>query len=196
MALGTKRDRAVSWLDYLQLHFDDLPQPERRLIQRHRLAMWTIAIGVWTVAEALDQAALPLPDEALRRYLPRAVTLVAIVIAVSIASRVVLNQWIRRVREREAARIVRERAERLEGALMAARTMEHHLGNQLALTMGYSEILARNPLLPPPARDAAEHALKGVRQATETLDKLQRVIRLEADDSLGVPIVDLSKQGP
>jgi DNA-binding response OmpR family regulator len=82
---------------------------------------------------------------------------------------------------------------RLQGALLAANTVEHHLGNQLALTMGYAELLAEHPALPPPADHYAHMALEGVVKATETLRTLRSVIRLEEADMAGPSYIDLQR---
>src|SRR5689334_16201832 len=104
------------------------------------------------------------------------------------------------VAERHVAAIqARRRAEaalrdtwRMQGALLAARTVEHHLGNELALTMGYSELLSTEPDLPERYRPMADAALRGVQQAADTLSKLRRIIRLEeTDGSDGVTMLDL-----
>jgi DNA-binding response OmpR family regulator len=106
------------------------------------------------------------------------------------------------VAERHVAAIqARRRAEaalrdtwRMQGALLAARTVEHHLGNELALTMGYSELLSTEPELPERYRPMADAALRGVQQAADTLSKLRRIIRLEeSNDTAGIPILDLER---
>jgi DNA-binding response OmpR family regulator len=106
------------------------------------------------------------------------------------------------VAERHVASIqARRRAEaalrdtwRMQGALLAARTVEHHLGNELALTMGYSELLSTEPDLPERYRPMADAALRGVQQAADTLSKLRRIIRLEeVPGGAGVPMLDLER---
>jgi DNA-binding response OmpR family regulator len=95
-----------------------------------------------------------------------------------------------RVQAEEAAR---DRA-RLEGALVAATTVEHYLGNQLQRTMGFAALLADDPELPLELRRFAESAVQGVRDADETLRRLLRITRLEENAQLaGHPIVDLEK---
>jgi DNA-binding response OmpR family regulator len=93
---------------------------------------------------------------------------------------------------RRAEDAAREGA-RLQGALLAANTVEHHLGNQLALTMGYAELLATNPALPAPADHYAELALEGVVRASETLRTLRQIIRLEEVDRPGPAYIDLER---
>ena len=74
-----------------------------------------------------------------------------------------------------------ERA-RLEGALLAARTAQHELANQLALTVGHTELISINPALPPNLRDAVNEAIRGAEQAIITLRRLQHITRLEETD--------------
>jgi DNA-binding response OmpR family regulator len=96
-------------------------------------------------------------------------------------------------RERRRAEEAARDAARLQGALMAANTVEHHLGNQLALTMGYAELLAGNEHLPPPADRYAQLALEGVVKATDTLRKLRGIIRLEESEIPGPHFIDLER---
>jgi len=69
--------------------------------------------------------------------------------------------------------------QRLADVLMAARRLQHFLGNQLALTLGYVELLTLDPRLPDELRDRVDEALRGVIEATETLSRLRLVTRLE-----------------
>jgi signal transduction histidine kinase len=71
---------------------------------------------------------------------------------------------------------------RLEGVLLAARTMGHELNNQLTRTVGYAELLANDPALPAHLRAAACDALAGALDAVALLDKLQQVARLRETD--------------
>ena len=71
------------------------------------------------------------------------------------------------------------RRARLAGAMLAARTAQHHLNNQLALTIGYADMLAQDPRLPDDLRDYAAEILTSAQEAAETVDKLRRVTRLE-----------------
>ena len=71
--------------------------------------------------------------------------------------------------------------ERLTDVLLAARRLQHFLGNQLALTLGYVELLTLDPRLPAELRDRVDEALRGVIEATETLSRLRLVTRLEID---------------
>jgi PAS domain-containing protein len=74
-----------------------------------------------------------------------------------------------------------ENQERLVQVLLSARRLQHFLGNQLALTLGYVELLTFDPRLPDELRDRLDEALRGVIEATETLSKLRLLTRLELD---------------
>jgi hypothetical protein len=71
--------------------------------------------------------------------------------------------------------------EHLTDVLLAARRLQHCLGTQLALTLGYVELLTLDPRLPAELRDRVDEALRGVVEATETLSRLRLVTRLEID---------------
>ena len=67
-----------------------------------------------------------------------------------------------------------ERA-RLEGVLLAARTMEHELNNKLTPTAGYAALLARDPALPSHLRNAASRTLAGAQEAARILNQLRQL---------------------
>ncbi len=95
----------------------------------------------------------------------------------------------------EAERVLRAR---LEGVLLAARTMEHALGNKLALTVGWTELLAAHDGLPTELRPFAAEALTGAQQATAILRQLQALSQVEATDwgpNLP-PTIDLARSTP
>ncbi len=71
------------------------------------------------------------------------------------------------------------RRARLAGAMLAARTAQHHLNNQLAVTIGYADLLVNDPRLPSDLRDYAAEILTSAQDAAETVDRLRRVTRLE-----------------
>jgi hypothetical protein len=71
--------------------------------------------------------------------------------------------------------------ERLAEVLTASRRLQHFLGNQLALTLGYVELLTYDPRLPSELRDRVDEALRGVIDATEALSMLRLLTRLELD---------------
>jgi len=78
----------------------------------------------------------------------------------------------------EAQRVTANQ-ERILEVLLAARRLQHFLGNQLALTLGYVELLTFDPRLPDELRDRVDEALRGVVEATETLSRLRLVTRME-----------------
>jgi hypothetical protein len=72
--------------------------------------------------------------------------------------------------------------------------MEHHLNNQLFVTVGFCEVLAKSPRLPEDLRGQAERALEGAEAAARTLAELQRLSRLDEDPGLrGPPVIDLGR---
>ena len=93
-----------------------------------------------------------------------------------------------------AATLVGLERSRLEGALLAARTAQHALNNQLALTVGYTDVLATDLSLPPDLREMAGEALSGAQAASTTLEELQRITHLEEIDQSGPgPVLDLAR---
>ncbi len=94
-----------------------------------------------------------------------------------------------------AATLVGLEQARLEGALLAVRTLEHELNNKLALTRGYAEILALAPSLAPSLREAAEEAVRGADEAAQLFLKLQRMTAIEERHwgPLAGPTIDLSR---
>jgi GAF domain-containing protein len=79
------------------------------------------------------------------------------------------------------------RRARLGGALLAARTAQHHLNNQLGVTIGYADLLVNDPRLPADLRDYATEILDSALDAARTVDRLRRVTRLE-EDATGLPV--------
>jgi CheY-like chemotaxis protein len=62
---------------------------------------------------------------------------------------------------------------RLDGVLLAARTAQHELNNQLAIARGYAEMLAGSPDLPPHLTEMAEE----VKNATDDAANIVRQLR-------------------
>jgi signal transduction histidine kinase len=82
---------------------------------------------------------------------------------------------------------------RVEGATLAARTMQHQLGNRLSVTMGYSELLADDPRLPEDLGEQVHKIIASARAALEAVDKLRKtILRVELDTKVaGPPLLDL-----
>ena len=77
------------------------------------------------------------------------------------------------------AALAARNAEQHALVLQTARRLQHFLGNQLALTMGYGELLTIDPRLPEELRERVDEALRGVIEATESLNYLRRLAREE-----------------
>ena len=82
---------------------------------------------------------------------------------------------------------------RLQGVSLAANTFRHHVRNRLAVTVGYSELLADDPRLPTEIREQAHKILTSARAAAETMYKLEaRLGDAKLDTRLaGPPMLDL-----
>jgi GAF domain-containing protein len=76
-----------------------------------------------------------------------------------------------------AALVALERA-RLEGVLLAARTAQHELNNQLALAKGYAELLIGSPDLPPQLCELAEEVMHAADDAAEIVRQMRSVTRI------------------
>ena len=77
-----------------------------------------------------------------------------------------------------AALVALERA-RLEGVLLAARTAQHELNNQLALAKGYAEMLVGSPDLPPQLAEIAEEVMRAADDAANIIRQLRSVSRIQ-----------------
>ena len=101
------------------------------------------------------------------------------------------------IQARDRAEAALREHTRLQGVLLAAGTVQHYLGNQLALTMGYAELLANDARLPADLRDLALEAVDGVVAARQTLLELSEITRIETVEGLGgPPVLDLARSGP
>ena len=85
----------------------------------------------------------------------------------------------RALRDREAAERQLAEAARLEGVLLAARTMQHEINNQLGVTVGYAELLAQDASLSSEQREMAQTALQGAERASALLNQLRKVTRVD-----------------
>jgi DNA-binding response OmpR family regulator len=128
------------------------------------------ALSIW--GESLDEADLP-PMELLGRQAGGAVAGLRL-----------------RLADRER--------NRLDGALLLARTAAHAINNALGLTTGYAELLAAHPSVASNAVlwQYVQEVLTGAQLAAERLERFQHVIRLEETPSpLGAdrPVLDLDR---
>lgn len=90
--------------------------------------------------------------------------------------------------------IIEERA-RLQGALLAAQTLQHYIRNDLSLTRGYCEMLTSDPRLSESTRERAKLAYEGVEAACDKLDRLSRVTKVEIDHSLATELLAIPADG-
>jgi GAF domain-containing protein len=73
-----------------------------------------------------------------------------------------------------AALVALEHA-RLDGVLLAARTAQHELNNQLAVTRGYAEMLVGSPDLPTHLQDIAGEVLSAADDAATIVRQLRSI---------------------
>jgi CRP-like cAMP-binding protein len=99
----------------------------------------------------------------------------------------------RRRRRDGRAAVDRDEVARLEGVRLAARTVEHHVNNQLGLTVGFTDLLARHPDLPTELREWARLARSGAESAAALVQTLGRVQRLRELPAPGGSILDLDR---
>ena len=71
---------------------------------------------------------------------------------------------------------------RLEGVLLTARTFEHELNTKLTTTIGYAEMLARDPALPPHLQRRAAQCLEGAQEASRIIRHLLHLTKIEVTD--------------
>jgi signal transduction histidine kinase len=76
----------------------------------------------------------------------------------------------------------RERQAQLEGVLLAARTFEHELNNQLTSTMGFAERLVGDTALSERAHGQADHCLKSAQEAARIVKHLLHVTAVNVTD--------------
>jgi hypothetical protein len=85
-------------------------------------------------------------------------------------------------------------AARRDGVALTANTVRHHIGNKLAVAVGYSEMLADDPRLPPDVQAHAHKVLTSAMAAAAVVHKLdEQLVRVELDTSVaGPPLLDLT----
>jgi len=78
-----------------------------------------------------------------------------------------------------AATMVGAERARLGGVLLAARTAEHELNNQLAVAAGFASLLVDSQDLPEHLRPIAQDALDGALEASRLVNEIRRVQHVE-----------------
>jgi signal transduction histidine kinase len=112
---------------------------------------------------------------------------------------VAVRRWLglrRALRQREAAEARLAEAARLEGVLLAARTMQHEMNNQLGMAVGYAELLADDPSLSTEQREMARTALHGAERAAALLGRLRTLthVRVRHVGGPDGPVLALSTE--
>jgi CheY-like chemotaxis protein len=80
-----------------------------------------------------------------------------------------------------AAAVVALEHARLDGVLLAARTAQHELNNQLAVARGYAEMLVGAPDLPPHLADMAEEVMNAADDAATIVRQLRNISHIHED---------------
>jgi CheY-like chemotaxis protein len=74
-----------------------------------------------------------------------------------------------------AAALVALEHVRLDGVLLAARTAQHELNNQLAVARGYAEMLVGSPELPPHLHEMAEEVMNAADDAADIVRQMRNI---------------------
>ena len=139
----------------------------------------------------LGRVTLPSPDQAA---LAIAAILLAIRMALGYRDAVLIHElFVQRAQEREAARLAREEAAQLQGVVLTGREVSHLLNNDLAVTLGWIELLREHPDATPELRSIASDAAVGLDRAAEHLLRLQQVTRVAVHETPVGPALDLDR---
>jgi len=77
-----------------------------------------------------------------------------------------------------AAALVALEHARLDGVLLAARTAQHELNNQLAVARGYAEMLVGSPELPPHLHDMAAEVMNAADDAADIVRQMRNIAEI------------------
>lgn len=124
---------------------------------------------------------LPSPDQ-----LALAVAAVLLVVRVALAYRDTIEVHrlhLQQAQEREATRQAREEAARLQGVVLTGRELGHLLSNDIAISVGWVDLLYEHPGLPADLREVARDAAVGLERAVEHLRRLQQVNRVATHET-------------
>jgi hypothetical protein len=79
---------------------------------------------------------------------------------------------------------------RRDGVTLAVNTVRHSIGNKLAVTVGYSEMLADDPRLPPEVQEQADKVLSSAIAAADVIHLFnQQLVSVKLDPSVAGPTV-------
>jgi CheY-like chemotaxis protein len=81
-----------------------------------------------------------------------------------------------------AAALVALEHARLDGVLLAARTAQHELNNQLAVARGYAEMLVGSPDLPPHLMEMAEEVMNAADDAATIVRQMRTISHIHETD--------------
>jgi hypothetical protein len=85
-----------------------------------------------------------------------------------------------------------ERAAFLLGVQLAARTMQHHINNQLARLVTTAELVADDPRTPLDLQERARRARESALAVAVTLQRLEQIAAPRLDQqSPGLPLLEL-----
>jgi CheY-like chemotaxis protein/putative methionine-R-sulfoxide reductase with GAF domain len=84
---------------------------------------------------------------------------------------------------------------RLDGALLAARTAQHELNNQLAVARGYAELLLGSPDLPPHLHELAEEVMSAADDAAGIVRQLRNISTIQEQrwNEMGDTTINLAR---
>lgn len=123
-----------------------------------------------------------------------AAALLVVRMAVGYRDAVLVHQLhLEREREREATRLAREEAARLQGVMLTSRELSHVLGNDLAVLVGWIDLLRTHPDLNPELRPLVDEASGGMDRATRHLRRLESVQRIAVHETPVGPALDLEQ---
>ena len=175
----------------------DLSEEERGLLRRQRHLVWASALVLYVAAVGLDYLIDP-PSQGLSRWLlAKAVAMLLVVLTVAFLSRMIVAQWVARLRDREAAWDSGEQVAELQAALrvhaeldqnkeLFVTSLSHDLRGLLTTMKGYAQMLQRHTM-----RSEATDRMQGLQRiegaasrAAAMLDQLRDLRALEAGQPL------------
>jgi PAS domain S-box-containing protein len=94
----------------------------------------------------------------------------------------------------DAGRLAEQRQQdRLQGVALTGRALGHLLNNDLVAAVGVIELLLTHPELPEDLRGLTDAASISLRTMTEHIAQLQRVVRVETQDTPVGPMLDVER---
>ena len=115
-------------------------------------------------------------------------------IAVGYRDTVLIRElYAQRAREQEASHRAQEEAARLQGVILTGRELSHLLSNDLAMAVGWIDLLREHPDLPAELREVVDDAAVGLERAAEHLKRLQQVSRVATRQTPLGPALDLAQ---